>query len=265
MQHKEIFDRLWKDYTEQNPAVLKVHKLFLEKETEIFNDHIAFRTYNDSRLDVDVLSKLFLEAGYEEKGQYVFEEKHLTAKHYEHKTEKNAPLVFISQLILEDFSEKLQETIKNVIDNIPMERLESRELLFDGKIFGLPSYKTYKELLEESEYAAWLYINGFRANHFTVRANNNKVLDSVKKINTFLKDNGYKINSSGGEIKGNPEQLLEQSSIMAEKIKMEFQEGIYEVPGCYYEFAKRYNQPNGELFTGFIAKSADKIFESTNE
>ena len=29
-------------------------------------------------------------------------------------------------------------------------------------------------------------------------------------------------------------------------------------------FARRYEQPDGRLFTGFIAQSADKIFESTH-
>ncbi len=37
-----------------------------------------------------------------------------------------------------------------------------------------------------------------------------------------------------------------------------------EIPSCFYEFAKRYPQADGELYTGFVAASADKIFESTN-
>jgi hypothetical protein len=45
---------------------------------------------------------------------------------------------------------------------------------------------------------------------------------------------------------------------------MEFQDGMFEIPGCYYEFARRYTDKEGNLFSGFIAKSADKIFESTN-
>ena len=36
------------------------------------------------------------------------------------------------------------------------------------------------------------------------------------------------------------------------------------VPACYYEFAKRYARPDGVIFGGFVAKSADKILESTN-
>jgi len=38
---------------------------------------------------------------------------------------------------------------------------------------------------------------------------------------------------------------------------------VRDVPTCYYEFAKRYPGPDGKLFPGFVAASADKIFEST--
>nr|WP_293271384.1 hypothetical protein [Nannocystis sp.] len=45
---------------------------------------------------------------------------------------------------------------------------------------------------------------------------------------------------------------------------MEFSDGVYAVPGCYYEFARRYPGPDGALFDGFIEGSADRIFESTD-
>ncbi len=78
-----------------------------------------------------------------------------------------------------------------------------------------------------------------------------------------MKDHGFTLNSSGGEIKGSPSLLLEQSSILADIMPVEFEEGTKEITTCYYEFAYRYPKANGELFTGFIANSADKIFEST--
>jgi len=36
------------------------------------------------------------------------------------------------------------------------------------------------------------------------------------------------------------------------------------VPACFYEFAIRYPDENGQVFSGFIAANANKIFESTN-
>jgi hypothetical protein len=36
----------------------------------------------------------------------------------------------------------------------------------------------------------------------------------VQEVNEMIKDNGYILNSSGGEIKGSQNDLLEQSSTM---------------------------------------------------
>ena len=83
-------------------------------------------------------------------------------------------------------------------------------------------------------------------------------------MNDFLKNNGFELNRSGGEIKGSAEQLLLQSSILADKVDVNFKEGNKVIPSCYYEFAQRFPDKTGKLFSGFIADSADKIFESTN-
>lgn len=264
MSLDDIFDTLWLDYTTQNPDVQKVHELFINKGETVLNDHIAFRTFDDPRINIEVLSRIFIEQGYEEKGEYEFEEKHLYAKHYEHMSDKDAPRVFISQLKTKDFSSFLQETIKKSVDSISVAHLKSDELIFSGNIFGTPVYDTYLQLRTESEYAAWLYVYGFRANHFTVNINALKKYDTIEKVNQFLKDNQFKLNASGGEIKGTKEELLLQSSIMANHINVDFSDGVYKIPGCYFEFAQRFPDKTGNLYTGFIAKSADKIFESTN-
>ena len=51
---------------------------------------------------------------------------------------------------------------------------------------------------------------------------------------------------------------------MAGILPVKFKEGTFEIPSCYYEFARRYPDHDGNLYSGFIAKSADKIFESTD-
>jgi hypothetical protein len=264
MNLDQILGKLWDIYTTQNPSVQKVYDLFVSKGENVANDHIAFRTFNDPRVNVDVLSKEFIKAGYVEKGQYHFEEKKLFAKHFENERVPGSPRVFISELLLEEFSIELQETAKEIIDSIPKEVLHSEELIFSGNSWGTPTFANYSRLKEESEYAAWVYVFGFCANHFTVSVNSLKEHNSLEKVNQLLKDNGFLLNDSGGEIKGTPADLLEQSSIKSGLVKIDFQEGSKEVPGCYYEFARRYPDSDGKLFSGFIAKSADKIFESTN-
>lgn len=264
MNLDQLFQRLWHDYTSQNPSALSIHALFTDRGEEVVNDHIAFRTFDDERMCIDVLAKPFLERGYEPCGQYRFEKKKLNAKHFELPGQENAPRVFISELQIGDFSAALQQTILEAIGRAEPGTWERPDLIFAGNVFGTPSYRTYEDLRLESEYAAWLYVHGFRANHFTVSVNNLKSLNGLEEVNDFLKANGFLMNSSGGEIKGSREQLLKQSSTMAEKVAIDFSEGPSEVPACYYEFAERFRDPAGKLFSGFIAGSADRIFESTD-
>lgn len=264
MTRELLFSQLWEQYTKQNPSALKVYNSFTELGETVLNDHIAFRTLNDPRMNIKVLAKPFIEIGYEEMGTYAFEAKKLIAKHYEIPGDTKAPKVFISQLVLEDFSKDFQNLIAERINGVDNEIYKEKDLLLKGNIWGTPSYEVYNRLREESEYAAWLYVYGFRANHFTVSINSLKQLNTIEKVNKHLKDKGFKLNDSGGEIKGTPEELLQQSSIMAEKIEVRFKDGIHEIPACYYEFAIRYPDKNGKLYNGFIAKSADKIFESTD-
>lgn len=264
MNLDHIFGKLWDIYTSQNPAVQQVHDLFIIEGERVINDHIAFRTFDDPRINIDVLAKSFLANGYVEKGQYNFEEKKLFARHYEHPTDPEAPRVFISELMTRYFSNFLQNTIKRIIDQIPAGSLNSDNMIYAGRNWEKPSFEVYNKLKEESEYAAWVYVFGFCANHFTISVNYLTKYNSLEKVNSLLKSNGFIINDAGGEIKGTPQEYLEQSSIKAGLVRIDFKEGFYEIPGCYYEFARRYPDDNGQLYSGFIAKSADKIFESTN-
>ena len=188
----------------------------------------------------------------------------MQAKHFEHPDDPLAPRIFISQLILEEFSSFLQDQVRGLLDNLPDVLFRSENLLASGPIFSPCSYELYERLREESEYAAWLYVYGFRANHFTISINRLQKYSTIEKLNSFLKENGFSLNSAGGEIKGNPGQLLEQSSTLADRIEVDFIEDSYTIPACYYEFARRYVGPDGKIFSGFIAGSADKIFESTD-
>lgn len=264
MDPTQLFNRLWQLYTSQNPLVEQVYTLFLSEGERVVNDHIAFRTFRHPLIGIEAIVQPFLKIGYEFRGTYEFPEKKLHARHYENPSDPDAPRVFISELLTESFSPFLQEVAKEWIHSIPECLFGSDNILFAGNVSGIPSYETYRRLRDESEYAAWLYINGFRANHFTVSVNHLRIYDSVYKVNAFLKKHGILLNDTGGEVQGSPEQLLEQSSIKAGMVTFRFVEGERKVPGCYYEFAKRYPDAQGNLFSGFIARSANRIFESTN-
>ncbi len=264
MNYQDIFNRLWSEYTLHNPSTKKIFDLFMAEGETVINDHVAFRTFSNQLTGIDVLASVFTSNGYAFVRDYHFEAKKLYAKHYEHKTDKNAPRVFISELLVDEFSPFLRKTVSNWIAEIPPEAYGNEGLVYAGNLSGTPSYAVYEKLRTESEYAAWLYVNGFCANHFTVSVNRLNKYDSIEKVNAFLKSHGFLLNNGGGEIQGTPAELLEQSSTRAEKVSVVFSEGTFEIPGCYYEFARRYPDADGNLYSGFIAKSADKIFESTN-
>jgi hypothetical protein len=264
MKLDTIFTRLWHTYISQNPSAGKIHDLFISEGEKVVNDHIAFRTLELPEIEIDVLALPFICNGYVPKGEYFFREKHLYAKHYESSRDKNAPRIFISRLILSECSDYLQKTMREAVGKINPAKLHSTELVFAGSLFDSLSYNVYNKLREESEYAAWFYVFGFRANHFTVSINSLKKHNSIIKVNELLKKNGFTLNASGGEIKGTPADMLQQSSTIADTVIVDFLEGSFEIPCCYYEFAQRYPDSNGRLYNGFVAKSADKIFESTN-
>lgn len=257
-----LFESLWKDYIQRLcPSADKVHQL-LREDAELINDHIALRTFNVAPLGIETLAKPFLALGYKECGDYLFESKKLVAKHYEH-DDPNQPKVFISELKVEECSEALQTIVAKLVDQVDAQQLKTQDFLYSGRQWEL-SFEDYQILAKESEYASWLAAHGYGANHFTVSVNQLNDFSEVQEVNDHLRNVGFVINSSGGEVKGSPEVLLEQSSTMADRVSVQFTESEQVVPGGFYEFAKRYPMNDGQLYTGFVAASADKIFESTN-
>jgi len=263
MNKQQLFEQLWENYTTITPSAKHIRHIFEDRGEQIENDHIAIRTFNDPRVGIEVIAAPFKAIGYVEKGDYWFKEKKLFAHHYEHPEGRGYPKIFISELLLEQCSERLKAIVAKILDEISYNDIDMNTLLLKGRLWDL-DYEDYDFLQKESEYASWMYVYGFCANHFTVFVNYLKTFKSLQEVNDFVKAHGYKLNDSGGEIKGTPEQLLEQSSTLADLVPIVFGDKIKNIPSCYYEFARRYEKPDGELYQGFIAASADKIFESTN-
>lgn len=258
---KSLFNNIWQNYLDVTPSAHKIHQL-LGSGNDVINDHVAYRTFNIEKVGIEKLAQHLINLGYKECGEYHFEAKKLYAKHFEH-ADSNLPKVFISELLVEEFSPQVQEIIHRVVNSIDEAAIASPEFLYSGKQWEISSQE-YQTLLAESEYAAWLSAWGYRANHFTVSINHLENYDDIQSVNQALKDAGFALNATGGEIKGSEEVKLEQSSTMADRAKVAFSDQTIEIPSCFYEFAKRYPLANGELYTGFVAASADKIFESTN-
>ena len=99
----------------------------------------------------------------------------------------------------------------------------------------------------------------------TVNVNALRTLGSIEEVIELLLENQYTLNEVGGRIKGTPADLLIQASTIADQISFEFSDAIIsDVPSCFYEFAFRLPDSNGELFQGFVPNNANAIFESTD-
>ncbi|WP_170066849.1 DUF1338 domain-containing protein [Vibrio gangliei] len=263
MSVEQLFEQLWQDYTQRLcPSALKVQKLLTHKHEQPVNDHIALRTFSGSKLGLAQLAKHFVQLGYQQAGEYHFESKKLLAHHYQH-PEPQYPKVFISELCLELCSDNLKDIVGKLIHDLPHQYADDVRFLFQGRPWRI-SKQEYLSLAQESEYAAWVGAHGFGANHFTVSVNELSGFADLEQVNDFLVWHHFEMNHSGGDIKGSAEVGLQQSSTIADKVSVEFSDGELEIPGGFYEFAKRFPMKNGELYQGFVTASADKIFESTN-
>ena len=160
----------WQDFaTRLCPSAPQIQSLFATATQGVVNDHIALRTFSSPLIGLDVLGKLFESYGYVAKDSYKFEQKHLSARYYAPPS-ANQPKIFISELLIEQCSEKLQARVNEMIWQMDKDLLTDPLWITEGRPWPL-SFSTYQELAQESEYAAWVAAHGFGANHFTASVN----------------------------------------------------------------------------------------------
>lgn len=263
MKIKDIFDALWHDHLTLNPAAGRIQALLESLGENVVNDHVAFRTFAYPHIGKHAMARHFLERGYMLHEELDIPEKSVTAWHLE-PTEQGLPKVFISELHAERVSTNLARVIDSIAAQIPEDYMDDPSALWSGRPWRPIKHTSYTDMCELSEYAAWMAVHGYHANHFTYAVHAMHLTKDIREVNRVLTSKGYVLNASGGEVKGTPDELLEQSSTMASVVHAEFIDGMFDVPGCYTEFAKRYPDATGELFKGFIPASANKIFESTD-
>lgn len=263
MDYQQFLEISWRDYIENTPSAKNILNLLQSEGETVENDHIAFRTWShNDKVSLEQFKRPFLDWGLIEMGQYFFKNKKVQAIHLEHPTNKSIPKVFISEILWKEFSPEFQKIMNKTLESIPGD--QSIFDLFKQKVCWVQKVEEFEVLAQESEYGAWLYAWGIRPNHFTVNINSLKKFPTIESLNQWLKNHGFSLNSSGGEVKGSAQIFLEQSSIMADMVNLKFSNGTKNIPSCYYEFAKRYIDQSGLLYQGFHEASADKIFESTN-
>ncbi len=256
----ELLDALWRDYVATTPQAERIHRLLAERGEVVLNDHVALRTWGLPGITIADVARPFEALGWElQPDHYRFPDKKLVARYWRH-PDPGLPKVFISELRVAELSAGAHQIIERLVRQIPAGFALTP---WAGRPWTVRRAE-YESLLLESEYAAWVAAFGFRVNHFTVSVNALTTFPDLPSLNAFLVDHGFALNQAGGAIKGTPAERLEQSSTLADTIAVDLAGETVRIPSCYYEFARRYPLPNGELFHGFVPASADRIFESTN-
>lgn len=263
MEPREFFQRLWEQYTAVTPQALRIHDAVASLNGVIQNDHVAFRTFRHGPLGIDHLEPLLQGMGYQPFDRYHFTQKKLEAFAYRH-ADPALPKIFLSELLIDQLSEQAQGIILRYLQAMPLPVPNEPAFFWRGTLWPAVTSQDYFTLLQESEYAAWLLVMGYRANHFTISVNHLARTPSLDAVIDIVRELGLQLNESGGLIKGSAAVGLQQASTLADEMQHTFADGVTAtVKTCYYEFALRYPLENGELYQGFVEQSADRIFEST--
>ena len=172
-----VLESLFETYSKRVPDVTKITEAMVSNnivsnQSEIINDHIAFRTMGVKHLGIKSFEKIFLKHGYKKRDFYSFKEKKLNAYWYSH-SEKNMPRIFISELKVDELSKDAQKIIKqytNQVKNDPVDNIDlnnSDEIInfLTNPLWTLPSLFHYNELLKETEYGSWVIYNRYYLNH----------------------------------------------------------------------------------------------------
>lgn len=285
-----VLESMQSVYLNRNPTAKAILDLVHSVENNsLCYDHLAFRTFGVNGYGIDSMAGFFLDYGYTQREELRFPGKKLRALWFSPPADSfsgsgsgmNGPLprIFISELLVDQMSPQTQEIIRKYTESSGNGKKYAALASSLGHLtWEKPLYSEFQQLARESEYAAWTLVNGHALNHVTISTHRLKThLRDIKKLNKFLEENGFRLNSEGGVLKVSPDGLLQQSSTVADSVSFQFSDGITEsVPCSYIEFAERFvlpqyeNLPHTEIKEfhrrdGFEVASADKIFESTSK
>jgi hypothetical protein len=288
-----VFDSLWDRYRSRVSYVQAYEKMVAAAGATYFNDHIAFRTLavQQPQTGIASVSRVFEALGYRAAGSYHFEDKQLSAIHFQH-TNAQFPKLFISELktwelptnsrrIIEQtlvnhrlaFREELLATLTTLDTNpIATDQLLSEVVNFFHTLPWQPPQKSdVVELNKTSQYGAWTLVHGYNVNHFTSLVNSHAVpaLNDLEKTMAALAAAGVPIKT---EIEGERGSKLRQSATEAVKIDVDVRDG--EQPAkmpwsyAYFELAERneiVDAATGKQvrFEGFLGPQATNLFEMT--
>jgi hypothetical protein len=270
-----LLDALWTQYKLRVGYAREYEKMVEARGGRVINDHIAFRTFNcdtgKQPAGVEAIARVFVPLGYERKDKYLFEDKHLTAWHYEHKTNPDNPKLFISQLEVDKLAPAVVAMIKDSVKGAPDLLDPADPAKFFARPWAPPKRSIIGPVNKESQYAAWTLLHGNAVNHFTAYINKQNVkewpdieatVEALRKAGLPMKD----------EMEGERGSKLRQSSTQAVDTECDVAEengsiGRIKWSYAYYELAERGMAPGPDgkpaLFQAFLGAQATNLFEMT--
>jgi hypothetical protein len=290
-----LFDVLWDRYRNRVSYVRTYEEVIRRAGATFFNDHIAFRTFacQQPLVGIASVSRIFEALGYRAAGSYHFEDKQLSAIHFQH-ANPQFPKLFISELKAWELPPQERETIGrtvkshrppvsetllsalNSLDDSRSPTPDSRLLAdvvahFHDLPWLLPRREDVIAINKVSQYAAWVLVHGYNVNHFTslINSHGKPGLDDIEKTIAALKAAGVPMKS---EIEGERDSKLRQSATEAVQIDVAVQD--QGVPAAmpwtyaYFELAERNAVTDPETgkqvrFEGFLGPQATNLFEMT--
>ncbi len=289
----EVFDTLWDRYRQRVSYVQTYEKVIREAKATFVNDHIAFRTFATQQplAGIASISRIFEALGYRAAGSYHFDDKQLSAIHFQHANQQ-FPKLFISELRVPELpvearaiiakaarSHRLATSIDSLaaLANLDQDNKPATELMakvvseFHDLPWMLPAREDVEKLNKVSQYAAWVLVHGYNVNHFTSLINSHGVpgLDDIEKTIAALSKAGVPMKK---EIEGEPGSKLRQTATEAVTIDVTVHDrGVpAKMPWtyAYFELAQRdtvVDSATGKnvRFEGFLGPQATNLFEMT--
>jgi len=289
----ELFDALWDRYRQRVSYVQTYEKVIRDAKATFVNDHIAFRTFATQQplAGIASISRIFEALGYRAAGSYHFDDKQLSAIHFQH-ANPQFPKLFISELRVPELPAEARAIIEKTAkchrlpigidalaalasldkDNQPAaELMNSVVSEFHDLPWMLPAREDVERLNNVSQYAAWVLVHGYNVNHFTSLINSHGVpaLDDIEKTIVALSKAGVPMKK---EIEGERGSKLRQSATEAVTIDVAVHDrgAPAKMPWtyAYFELAQRdtvVDPATGKTvrFEGFLGPQATNLFEMT--
>lgn len=286
-----IIQSLWNNYEKSIPYI---GQLFNDQSFTL--DHLAIIDLPSQSSGIPHLKKIFGELGFLQKGSGYLPEKQndflwMAFEGVEkQKAEYSTPQTVIADFRLDELSATTREVIHKYLRHIKafdytgfaqlakdahhgnktaqsrLAKAAVQELW--SRPWSLPTTKDYLLVKEENQLLAWVLLHGRKVNHFGVSIHLNNRYKSLKNFNKDIIGSRFvKLNNFAGEIKGNKDCGIEQSSTLGREELTPTADGEVMANNSFIEFVWRFPLNDnpiywGDYYSGFIPKNANNVIES---